>query len=98
VSGTVVASGFEINRTDHPTDLLTGYVAQVNGFSGDVLLEDVRADFLRPSLSIDGAVQGTNGKTVSLQFRGRQARNRGSAFDAYPIRSARARGTNPTAC
>ncbi|HYZ86309.1 MAG TPA: AsmA-like C-terminal region-containing protein [Bryobacteraceae bacterium] len=74
VRGSAVATAFEANRTGHPVDLRTAYTAHVNALSGDVILQNVQADFLGTRLSIDGAVQGAKDKTVSLQVRERHAR------------------------
>jgi autotransporter translocation and assembly factor TamB len=74
VTGTAVASAFEVNHSGRPVNVHTSYRADVNGLSGDVILQAVEADFLRTRLSVNGSVTGKPGKTVSLRFLGSQAR------------------------
>jgi hypothetical protein len=74
VTGTAAASAFEVNRSGHPVDLRTSYKADVNGISGDVVLHDIDANFLQTRLFVNGAVEGRNGKTVSLDFQGKDGR------------------------
>jgi hypothetical protein len=73
VTGSAVASGFEVNRSGHPLNVRTRYRADVNGQSGDVILQ-VEADFLRTRLLVNGFVTGEHGKTVSVQFLAHEAR------------------------
>lgn len=74
VTGTAVASNFEVNRTGHAVDLRSSYSAAVNGTSGDVILESIDAEFLRTHLSVHGSVTGTHGKNISVYFTGDRAR------------------------
>jgi hypothetical protein len=73
VTGTAVASAFEVNDSGHPLDLRATYRAAVNAVSGDVILEAVEADFLRTRLFANGSLNGEHGKTVSLEFLGDEA-------------------------
>jgi hypothetical protein len=74
VTGTAVASNFEVNRTGHPVGLRTTYRADVNGTSGDVILETIEAEFLRTHLWVNGTLTGEHGKNVSLDFAGDRVR------------------------
>lgn len=74
VSGTAVASRFEINHNGHSTDLHTSYRADVNGLSGQVILDAVQADFLGTRLTVNGTITGKHNKAVSLHFIGDCAR------------------------
>jgi len=74
VIGTAMASEFQVNHSGHPVNVRTGYRADVNGLSGDVILDAVEAEFQRTRLTVNGSIHGEHGKTVSLQFLGSQAR------------------------
>jgi hypothetical protein len=74
VTGTAAASQFQVNRSGHPVDLRTAYVAAVHGTTGDVVLESVNAAFLQTHLSVSGSIKGANGEIVGLQFVGDPAR------------------------
>jgi AsmA-like C-terminal region len=74
VTGGAAASQFEVNRSGNPVDLRTTFVATVNGSTGDVVLEDIQADFRETRLSVSGSVAGAHGKVVSVDFLGERAR------------------------
>ena len=74
VTGTATASQFEVNSSGNPVDLRTAFATAVNGMSGDVVLEHIKADFRETHLSVSGSVMGSPGKVVSVDFVGDSAR------------------------
>lgn len=74
VTGTAIASQFEVNRSGHPVEIKATYSAEVNGGTGDVVLETAEADFRATHLSVKGSVKGSGGKVVSMDFLGERAR------------------------
>ena len=68
-SGKVDVPQFHIEDTGNTREVKAQYKARVNGTNGNVLLDDVEADFNRTHLSANGRVVGTKaGKAATLQM------------------------------
>ena len=72
VQGATDSPKFAVKR--HPVHLKTQFRAQVNGSSGDVTLQQVDAQFLRTTLVASGTIEGSKGKTATIDFVGDRAR------------------------
>ncbi len=74
ILGRTEIANFEITSSHHSLGVSAEYRALVNGTNGDVAIQSVEAHFLRTTLAARGSITGRQGKTVSLDFEGRQAR------------------------
>ena len=74
VTGRTDIPDFEVTRSGHPLGLTAEYHAEVNGTTGDVIVQSALAHFLNTVLTAHGTISGRPGKTVSLDFGARQAR------------------------
>lgn len=76
ISGDTDVPDFEVTSSKHQVDLVTHFVAYVDGMHGDTFLQHVEADFLKTHVVVQGSIaKSPNGKskTAMLDMRSNDA-------------------------